>query len=227
MPSPLSAASIGLLAGLSFRCRQDVDYMNGFIRSCGILLILGAVLLIVINAFLSPFYLQHLQHGEVAFRSSEIYFFRLSAASVDALLLLFGCLGLHLGQRSASGKFGAAAFSVTFVGTSLVFAIEWANLFVLRPVAQTSPGTFEVLNESLLMTVGFASGAGLFMLGWLLFSVSLWLANVLPRWAALTALVGLISIVAVSPLGSYGQIPGNVIFGVGLMGLGNSLAKMK
>ncbi len=203
--------------------------MNGFIRSCGILLILGAVLLIVINVFLSPFYLQHLQQGEVAFRSSGIYFFRLSAALVDALLLLFGCLGLHLSQRSASGKFGAAAFWVTFVGTSLVFAIEWANLFVLRPVAQTSPETFEVLNESLLMTVGFASGAGLFMLGWLLFSVSLWLANVLPRWAALTALVGLISIpiVVVSPLGPYGQIPGNVIFGIGLMGLGNSLAKMK
>jgi len=201
--------------------------MNGFLRSCGIALVLGAILLILINVILTPFYLQSLQQGEAIFRTSGIYSLRLSAALVDALLLLFGCLGLHLGQRSVSGKFGTATFLVSFVGTNLLFAIEWANLFVLRAVAQTSPDTLSALDKSPLMTVGFASGAGLFMLGWLMFSVSLWRASVFPRWAPLAALAGLISIPALgaTPLGFAGQIMGNVIFGSGLIGLGYSLAK--
>ncbi len=201
--------------------------MNGFLRGCGIALVLGAVLLILINVVLSPFYLQAMQQGEAAFRTSEIYLLRISAALVDALFFLFGCLGLHLGQRSVAGKFGTLAFWVSFVGTSLLFAVEWANLFVLRAVAQTSPASLSALDKSSLMTVGFASAAGLFMLGWLLLSVSLWRANVFPRWAALTTLTGLILIPALgaTALSFAGQITGNIIFGLGLIGLGYSLAK--
>ncbi len=203
--------------------------MNGFIRGCGIALALGAVLLILINLILSPSYLRSSQQGEAIFRTSDIYLLRISAAVVDALLLLFGGLGLHLGQRSVSGRFGTVAFLVSFVGTILLFAVEWANLFVLRAVAQTSPETLSTLDKSSLMTAGVASGAGLFVLGWLLLSVSIWRANVFPRWAALTALAGLISIptLGATPLGLAGQIVGNVIFGVGLIGFAYSMAKTK
>jgi len=201
--------------------------MNEFNRGCGIALTLGAVLLILMNVFLSPFYLQALQQGDAIFRTSGIYSLRISAALVDAALLLFGCLGLHLGQRDVSGKFGAVAFLVAFIGTTLLFAVEWANLFVLRAVAQTSPEALSMLDKSTLMTVGFASGVGLFALGWLLLSISIWRANVFPRWAALTTLAGmlLIPVLGATPLGTVGQIAGNVIFGSGLIGLGYSLAK--
>jgi hypothetical protein len=76
------------------------------------------------------------------------------------------------------------------------------------------------------MTVGFASGAVFFMLGWLLLSASIWQTNMFPRWAALSTLIGLILIPALgaSPLGVFGQIIGNVVFGLGLIGLGLSLA---
>jgi hypothetical protein len=146
---------------------------------------------------------------------------------VTALLLLFGCLGLHLVQRSASGAFGTAAFLVSFVGNSLLIAVEWANVFVLRALAQSDPGTLIALDKSSLITAGFGSAAGLFALGWLLLSVSLWRARVFPRWAALTTLAGLISIPALgaTPLGIAGAIAGNVVFGLGLMGLGRALAK--
>lgn len=201
--------------------------MNGFLRSCGIALVLGGVLLISINVILTPSYLSSFQQGEAVARASGIHLLRISAALVDALLLLFGCIGLYLSQKSISGKFGTVAFLVSFVGTSLLFAIEWSNLFVLRAVAQTSPETFNVLDKSSLMTAGFASGIGLFMIGWLLLSLSLWRANVFPRWAALSTLAGLILILAlgVTPLGVIGQVVGNVIFGLGLIGLGYSLAK--
>jgi hypothetical protein len=154
---------------------------------------------------------------------------RLSAALVDALLLLIGCFGLHLAQKHASGIFGAVAFAVSFFGTSLLVAVEWSNLFVLRAVAQTSPEVLKRLGDSMLVTVGFASGAVLFMLGWLLLSASIWRSRVLPAWAAATTAAGLVAIpvLGATPLGQGGQIAGNVILGVGLAGLGRAMMKTK
>jgi len=202
--------------------------MNTFLRSCGFALVLGGVLLIIINVILTPSYMASFKQGEAVARASGIYLIRISAALVDAFLLLFGCIGLYLSQKSLSGTFGTVAFLVSFVGTGLLIAVEWSNLFVLRAVAQTSPETLSVLDKSPLLTIGFASGAGIFMLGWLLLSVSLWHANVFHRRAALSSLMGLILIPALgaSPLGVLGQIVGNVVFGLGLIGLGYSLANI-
>lgn len=201
--------------------------MYKFLRRCGIALVLGSVLLILINVVVTPFYLRLLPEGEAVVRTSNVYLLRLSLAVVDALLLLFGCIGLHLGQRNISGGFGAAAFLVSFLGTSLLFAFEWSNVFVLRAVAQTSPAVLTALDKSPLMTAGAGSAAVLFMLGWLLFCVSLWRARVFPRWASATALAGLIllPVLGATPLGFVGQIVGNVVFACGLLGLGYSLAQ--
>lgn len=199
--------------------------MNGFLRSCGFALLLGGILLILINVFLTPSYLASFEQGEAVARASRIHLFRLSGALVDILLLTYGCIGLYLTQKNTSGSFGTIAFWVAFVGNMLFFSLEWSNLFVLRAVAQTSPDTFAVLNSSQLMTIGFASGAGIFMLGWILLAASTWLVNGLPRWASLSTIAGIILIPAlgVTPLGIVGQVIGNAIFGVGLIGMGYSL----
>ena len=199
--------------------------MNDYLRGCGFALILGGGLLIFINVLITPSYLASFKQGEAVARASGIYLLRISLALVDVALLRFGSTGLYLSQKSASGTFGTAPFFVTFVGTSLLLAIEWSNLFVLRPVAQTSPETLSLLDKSSLMTAGTASGAGLFMLGWLLLAVSLWRGNLFPQWAAPATIAGiiLIPVLGVTPLGVIGQVMGNVVFGLGLIGLGYSL----
>lgn len=202
--------------------------MNGLLRSCGYALLLGGILHILITVFLTPVYMASFKQGEAAARTSTIYWIRLTAALVDLLLLIFGCVGVYLAQKSTSGLFGTIAFWVAFVGTLLMFAVEWSNLFVLRPVAQASPETLTILDKSRLMTIGFASGAGFFMLGWILLGASSWLVNILPRWASLSTLVGLILIPAlgITPLGIVGQVIGNAVFGVGLIGLGYALTQL-
>lgn len=199
--------------------------MNGFTRGCAFALVLGGALLILINVILTP--LLPTQQGEAVVRTSAIYLFRLSASGVAAMLLLFGCLGVHLAQRSVSGAFGTAAFLVAFVGNSLLVAVEWSNVFVLRAVAQTNPEALSALDKSTLMTTGFVSAAGLFALGWLLLAVSIWRTRMLARWVPLTVVAGLILIPALgaTPLGMAGAIAGNVVFGLGLIGLGRALAK--
>ena len=202
--------------------------MNGFLRSCGSALLLGGVLLILINVFLTPSYMASFKQGEAVARASGIYLFRISAALVNALALIYGCVGLYLAQKNVSGLFGTISFGVAFIGTALLFAIEWSNLFVLRAVAQTNPDALAVLDKSQLMTIGFASGAVLFMLGWLLLGVSTWQANFLPRWASISTVAGLILIpvLGATPLGIAGQVVGNVVFGLGLIGFGYSLIQI-
>ena len=201
--------------------------MNGFLRSCGYALVLGGVLHVLITVFLTPAHIASFEQGEAVARTSGIYWFRLSAALVDILLLTYGCIGLYLSQKNTSGAFGTIAFWVALVGNILFFSLEWSNLFVLRAVAQTSPEALAVLDKSRLMTIGFASGAGIFMLGWIFLAASTWLVNELPRWASLSTIAGLILIPAlgVTPLGIVGQVIGNAIFGVGLIGMGYSLIR--
>jgi hypothetical protein len=180
--------------------------------------------MILINVAITPL----LPRSEVsaAVMSGDIFLLRQSASGVAALLLLFGCLGLHLVQRLASGVFGASAFLLAFVGSSLLFAVEWANVFVLRAVARTSAATLAAIDKHPFMNLGFATAAGIFALGWFLLSVSLWRAQVLPRWAALATMAGLLATpVLQGLLGLAGAIAGNLLFGVGLMGLGRAVAR--
>jgi hypothetical protein len=199
--------------------------MDGFVRGCGRALVLGGAAIILINVVATP--LLPRDQGSAFVMSSGIFLLRQSASGVAALLLLLGCLGVHLAQRTVSGRLGAGAFLVTFVGGACLFAVEWANVFVLRAVARTDAGVLGAIDKNPLMNVGFASAAGCVSLGWLLLSASAWRAQVLPRWAALTTVAGLFLIPMLqATLGLGGGIAGNVIFGVGLMGLGSAVAAL-
>jgi hypothetical protein len=197
--------------------------MTGLVRGLGVALLLGGALLILTNVVFTP--LLPADQGEEVVRTSTVYLYRLSLAGLAAVLILFGCFGVHLAQRSVSGRFGTAAFLIAFVGNSLLVAVEWSNIFVLRALAQVSPAALTSLDESRLMTAGFALAAGLFTLGWLLLAISVWRTGRFSRWVAPTVIAGLVLIVVLSgsPLGETGAIVGNAVFGLGLIGLGRNL----
>ncbi len=200
--------------------------MSGFLKRCGFALLLGGLLLALINLVLTP--LMPSGEDEAATRLSAIYLVRLSASGLAALFLLFGCIGAHLAQRHAAGRFGAFAFGVVFVGNALVVAIEWSNVFVLRAVAETLPEALAALDASTLMTIGFAASAGLFGLGWLLLAISMLRSGVFARWTAVAIIAGFVAIpaLAATPLGLAGAIAGNVILGLGIAGLGRDLIRL-
>jgi hypothetical protein len=133
------------------------------------------------------------------------------------MLLLFGCIGVHLAQQSVSGIFGTVAFLVAFIGTSLLVAVEWSNVFVLPALAQTTPAALSALDQTHLLNIGFVSPARLFALGWLLLAVSVWRARFISRWVPLTFLAGLVLIpdLSATPLGVAGAIAGNIVFEIG------------
>ena len=199
--------------------------MNENTRIFGIALVLGGVILVLLNVFLTP--LMPMDQGEAALRSSSIYLYRLSASGVSTMLLLLGCVGVFLAQRKVTGVFGNVAFLVAFVGNGLLLCVEWSNVFVLRAVAMTSPESLGPVGESTLMAVGFASSAGLFAIGWVLLAVSVIRSRVLPRWAPISVILGLVLIAALgaTPLGVTGAIIGNVVFGLGIVAIGWKLVE--
>ena len=199
--------------------------MYGTTKIFGIALVFGGGLLILLNVILTP--LMSSDQGEAALRTSTIYLYRLSASGVAAMLLLLGCFGVFLVQRNVAGVFGHVAFLVAFVGSSLLVGVEWANVFVLRAVAQSSPEAFGALDHSKLMAIGFASAAGLFAIGWILMAVSAIKSRVFARWVPITVIAGLVLIAAlgVTPLGLTGAIVGNVVFGLGIMAMGREITK--
>src|SRR5262249_15263190 len=96
--------------------RQAVSDLRSFIRGCGISLILGGVLTIIINAFLTPF-LPVNQTANVMV--TNVFLVRQIASGFAAFFLLLGTIGLHLAQRSRSGWFGSLAFIIAFIGGGL------------------------------------------------------------------------------------------------------------
>lgn len=192
--------------------------LRSFIRGCGISLILGGVLTVIINAFLTPF-LPVNQTANVMV--TNVFLVRQIASGFAAFFLLLGTIGLHLAQRSRSGWFGSLAFIIAFIGGGLLLSVEFADVFVLRAVAQIAPQTADALDKSSLLNTGFALAIGFFALGWLLMAINAWKTKLLPRWAAITTFAGLFLISILQALfGIGGAVIGNAVFGAGLIGLG-------
>lgn len=202
---------------------HDTAAPTGFIRACGTALVAGGALYAVLNGILTP--MLPIDQPDEVLRTSMVYLLRLSMATVCVMLLALGCVGVHLAHRHRAGVFGAVAFIVAYAGCSLVVAVEWSNVFIMRPLAQVAPEALDPLDNAGLLNAGFGTALGLFMLGWILLAVAVLKAQVLPRWTAWTILAGLILVpVLGGALGLLGMAAGNVVFAVGLVGLGRSVA---
>lgn len=197
--------------------------MNLLQRDCGRALILGGLLLIVLNAVFTPM----MPNGasEEVLRSSWPYLARLSLALVAAITYVLGTLGVRLAQGERAGVFDQMAFWVAFAGSCLLVGLEWSNVFVLRPMAYVAPAALDTLDEAVLYRLGFAFGASLYALGWILVAASVWRTGIAPRWVSLTILAGFAVTMALGVVvGLMGMVVGSVVIAIGLVGLGWSVA---
>jgi hypothetical protein len=199
-----------------------------FIRGCGLALATGGILTILINLIFTPL-LFRANIPPAVVPTTQLFLLRQSTSALAALLIMFGCLGLglHLRQTTGPGVGSTSVFLAAFIGSCLVLAVEFCDVFVLRTVAQTNRDTFMAIEKSPFMNMGMVSAVGIFALGWLLFCGNIWRLKLLPRWAALATFLGLILIPGLqAPFGVVGGMIGNSVFGSGLTGLGWALRKI-
>jgi hypothetical protein len=191
-------------------------------RLCGLALVIGGILTILINLILTPL----LFGGKIpplVVPTTDLFLWREGASLVAALALVFGSFGLvlHLPRGNKISPFNGIAFFAASIGSCLLAAVEFCNVFVLRTVAQVDSATFAALDKSAFMNLGMASAVGMFALGWVLLLIGVWRTRKFPRWAVIAALGGLFLIPMLQAvLGLSGAMIGNTVFGSGLAALG-------
>jgi hypothetical protein len=126
--------------------------------------------------------------------------------------LLFA-VGLYLRQRRESGVFGGIAFFILFMGLAAVVSLDYYAAFIAPYLPE---GMVEQILEGPAGVVAMISGLT-FLIGELLFGISVIRANVFSKVAAVFFMVGmfLVPLVGVFPEGVV--VLGSIIAGVGLL----------
>jgi hypothetical protein len=125
-------------------------------------------------------------------------------ALIATIALLFALTGLYLRQADVAGRLGLVGYVVAFVGTVLVAGDWWFESFVVPQIAAVAP---QVMTGAIgaSMAVGAAATFVLFSLGWTIFGIATYRANVYPRPAAILLIIG--GMVGILALSTPYQIP--------------------
>lgn len=196
-------------------------------RWTGAALVCGGALTILVNAILTPLLPAHVPFAASA--SSWVFLWRQGASAVAAACLMFGAVGVHLAQVERSGRLGAATFALALLGSALLLATEWNEVFVITDLARRAPGALNALEAGGGMhrgDVGAMIAFGAFTLGWIGLAIATVRAHVLPRRAAWLVILGLFVIPALgAAFGRWGAVAGNAVLGAGWCWLGWSASR--
>ncbi|MEP5612190.1 MAG: hypothetical protein ABJP45_08065 [Cyclobacteriaceae bacterium] len=196
----------------------------------GGVLILGSICYFITNGIFTPLLPTDIPWTEVF--ASNIFLARLSLASLSVFLLLVGSLGLYQHQSESTGIFGKFAYGLLFTGSVLVFAHEWGQVFFLHELANVAPEGLEALENRdgfNLYDLEVFPGLVGFMLGWILFVVSILKTKKFSYAGPTLILVGLFAapiLGAVVPF-PWGFVVGNLILASGWFILGLELVKSR
>ena len=140
----------------------------------------------------------------------------------DFFAPLFGLsaiLGIYLWQRERSGRFGGVAFIVVFTGLALIVSLDYAGAFILPHLTEDT--VTELLDSPAGLVYGLS--AIIFLVGEILFGISVIRAGVFSKIAAWLFMIGFV------PMTLLGVFPviivavGSVMAGVGIIWWGLSL----
>ncbi len=149
--------------------------------------------LFITNVILTP--LIEDSNAFVDIAQSDLFLLRMSSATLTAALMLLGTVGLYLFQSANSNKFTDLSFLLAFMGSALLLANEWNQLFTMRALAEQNPEAFIALDSSERMTsydIGTITTLLSFTFGWTLFSIAMLKESVLSRLGPVGILAGFI-----------------------------------
>ncbi|MDO8390200.1 MAG: hypothetical protein Q7V57_06905 [Actinomycetota bacterium] len=158
---------------------------------------------------------------------------RNAAKVLMGALALVGITGMYLRQVRQVGVPGLIGYLLFGVGYLLMFATEVISAYVLPGLVNLAPGYVNDLlgaaaggsttgDIGSMKTVLAVTGVG-YMVGGLIFGITLFRARILARWAAALLAVGTIATASLAVLPEAFNRPMAVPVGVALIGLGLSL----
>lgn len=125
-----------------------------------------------------------------------------SVCAMVGLMLLVLAL-FHLVQQLGPLQrgLGLVGSTIAMVGTLLATGGAWSMVFVVPGLASMEGAGAELVTSGIpLVQAGFIGGFFILAIGWLLTGVSLLRSGAVPRWAAVTVIVG--ALICIVPLPS-------------------------
>ena len=164
---------------------------------------------------------ERLGHTQAYFTSA--YHVSSGLRLLSIILLLWALIGIYGPQSRAAGTFGLWAFVVVFLGTVLIAANTWAEVFVYPTLAQVAPNVWSgsVMEVSSYLALGLTLSFPLFGIGLILFGVATFRARVYPRWAAVLLIIGIPVTMFLDPTaGTFQESIGQILWGFAVAALG-------
>jgi hypothetical protein len=132
---------------------------------------------------------------------------------------LYAILGIYLWQREQSGTFGGVAFVVVSFGLALVLCLDFFGAFIRLQLAED---TTAQLMDGPAGLVAAISGLT-FLVGEILFAISVMRAGVFSKIAAWLFMIGMVPVPLVDVFPFSIVAVGSVLAGIGIMWWGLSL----
>ena len=184
------------------------------VRSSGVSLILGGILLAV----------HHATHplGETSqYVVSSLWVFSHAIGYVAWIFSLFGLIGLYARLAKNTGPMVLAGFVMTIIGgTTLYSAVLWAGAIFQPFLVSNSPALNNALvsfSSSPLLVPGLV-GAVLFGVGYPIFGLATYRSNTMQRWVvwpAFMSVIALLLFLGASGVYVLGNI-GGIVWGLSL-----------
>ena len=108
-------------------------------------------------------------------------------------IALPGWIGVYLAQASEAGRLGVVAFLTIIIGTSLASWIYSSDVTFVPVIAAESPQLFKKIYGGVSFALGMVSVLA-WVLGSVLFGLSVVRARVFPRWPGILLAIGTASI---------------------------------
>jgi len=192
---------------------------SNVIRWAGLSLVVAGVLNVITPMIHPPN-----DPSSVALSSWTIAHYLLLGGAVFALL---GVSGMYARQVEEAGLLGLVGFLMFYVGLAVTAGFFLFEALVMPVLATEAPQSiagflpgiddFGVLGPAILLAVL------LYSIGGLLFGIAIIRAGILPRWAAILFVIGIVATVVLSLVSETVGRTSGVLYGVGLAWLGYAL----
>ena len=163
--------------------------------------------------------------------ATDAFLHRLSAATLLMFMLMIGTYFLYHNLPTAERLIDKLIFGLAFIGCSVLFAHEWAQVFYLHPLAIAAPEGLNAMENSGrfdLYDFEAALSAILYSLGWISFAILLFIRKTYGRLGPLLVIIGFFSIpvlMNILPF-PYGAVFGSIPMALGYSLLGYKLKRL-
>lgn len=178
----------------SYKAEVPRDQLvSTYIRWGGLAAMLGPLLVLVANVYDVWRTFGAGPEGIVEAATTTPYAVFGGARLLGGTLLVFGLIALYIYQMETAGRLGVVGFVISMLGTVLLTASAWYQLFVLPAMATEVPAFTEAARAAevgQLLTLGLLIPILAQVIGWVVFGLATYRARVFPRWVAVALVVG-------------------------------------